>query len=139
MNAKGIVIGLLLFVYLLFAQFLPTPVYAAQAPLSAKQQALIDLARKEGVFDIIATWRPNEAKAIFGAFKEAYPFVEVKQTMMAGAVGFERLRAEFASGRRTTDLINTSIGDLEKAGMVQAWQAGSRFFRRQRKRPFIPL
>ena len=47
-------------------------------------------------------------KRIFGAFKEAYPFVEVKQTMMAGAVGFERLRAEFASGRRTTDLINTS-------------------------------
>jgi hypothetical protein len=42
--------------------------------------------------------------------------------MMAGAVGFERLRAEFASGRRTTDLINTSTIDLEKAGMVQAWQ-----------------
>jgi iron(III) transport system substrate-binding protein len=96
-------------------------VHAAQAPVSAKQQGLIEAARKDAVFDIIATWRPSEAKAIFGGFREAYPFVEVKQTMMAGAVGFERLRAEFASGRRTTDLINTSLIDLEKAGMLQNW------------------
>jgi iron(III) transport system substrate-binding protein len=122
MAAKIIVSVALLAVYLLIAQFMGTLVNAAQAPVSPKQQALIDLAKKEGVFDILATWRPSEAKAIFGAFKEAYPFIEIKHTMMSGAVGFERLRAEFASGRRTTDLINTSIVDLEKAGMVQAWQ-----------------
>jgi iron(III) transport system substrate-binding protein len=101
--------------------YLGVRVNAGQAPSSPKQQALIEAAKKDAVFDIIATWRPAEAKAIFTAFKEAYPFVEVKQTMMAGAVGFERLRAEFASGRRTTDLINTSLIDLEKAGMLQQW------------------
>lgn len=122
MTAKAIVLGTMMALYLSASQFMAAPVYAAQAPVTPKQQALIDAARKEGVFDILATWRPNEAKAIFGAFKEAYPSIEIKQTMMSGAVGFERLRAEFASGRRTTDLINTSIIDLEKAGMVQAWQ-----------------
>ncbi|TMA87511.1 MAG: hypothetical protein E6J74_29640 [Deltaproteobacteria bacterium] len=120
MKTRAIVIAALFAISFSVAQFMFARVYAAQAPLSAKQQALIDAAKKEGVIDIIATWRPSEAKGIFGAFKEAYPFIEVKQTMMAGAVGFERLRAEFASGRRTTDLINTSIVDLEKAGMVQA-------------------
>ena len=112
------------------------PIHAGQAPVSAKQQALIETAKKDAVFDILATWRPNEAKAIFGAFKEAYPFIEVEQTMMAGAVGFERLRAEFASGRRTTDLINTSLIDLEKAGMLQPGRTGLRFFPRPTKKPF---
>ena len=106
----------------LFAQSMVTPLHSAQAPVTAKQQALIDAGKKEGTFEIIATWRPQEAKAIFNAFKEAFPFIKVEQTMMAGAVGFERLRAEFASGRRTTDLINTSLIDLEKAGMLQTWK-----------------
>ena len=133
MKAKAIVTAMLI-VYFSVTHFTPALVSAAQAPLSPKQQALLDAAKKEAVFDIIATWRPNEAKAIFGAFKEAYPFVEVKQTMMAGAVGFERLRAEFASGRRTTDLINTSIGDLEKAGMVQPWQDWFEVFPKTKKK-----
>ena len=59
--------------------------------------------------------------------------------MMAGAVGFERLRAEFASGRRTTDLINTSIIDLERAGMVQRGRTGSRYFPRPTRRRFTRL
>ena len=122
MKVKAYVMAAMFVIGLSAGSFMLARVYAAQAPVSVKQQALIDAAKKDAVFDIIATWRPNEAKAIFGAFKEAYPFIEVKQTMMAGAVGFERLRAEFASGRRTTDLINTSTIDLEKAGMVQAWQ-----------------
>ncbi len=133
MKAKAIVTAMLI-VYFSVTHFTPALVSAAQAPLSPKQQALLDAAKKEAVFDIIATWRPNEANAIFGAFKEAYPFVEVKQTMMAGAVGFERLRAEFASGRRTTDLINTSIGDLEKAGMVQPWQDWFEVFPKTKKK-----
>ena len=137
MKAKTIVIAAILAVYFSVAQCMLARIYAAQAPLSAKQQALIEAAKKDAVFDIIATWRPNEAKAIFGGFKETYPFIEVKQTMMAGAVGFERLRAEFASGRRTTDLINTSTIDLEKAGMLQTWPDWLTFFRRPRRRPFI--
>jgi iron(III) transport system substrate-binding protein len=120
MKTKASVAAVMLTVYFA-AQPLLAPVHGAQTPASAKQQALIEAAKKDAAFDIIATWRPSEAKAIFGAFKEAYPSIEVKQTMMAGAVGFERLRAEFASGRRTTDLINTSLIDLEKAGMLQAW------------------
>ena len=134
MKTKAIVIAALLAISFSVAHFMFPLVYAAQAPLSGKQQALIEAAKKEGVIDIIATWRPNEAKAIFGAFKEAYPFVEVKQTMMAGAVRFERLRAEFASGRRTTDLINTSIIDLEKAGMVQPWQDWFEVFPKTKKK-----
>jgi iron(III) transport system substrate-binding protein len=122
MKTKGPALIGLLTVYLTATQLLFAPVHAAQAPLTAKQQALIDAAKKEGTFEIIATWRPAEAKGIFGAFKEAYPFIKVEQTMMAGAVGFERLRAEFASGRRTTDLIDTSLLDLEKAGMLQPWK-----------------
>ena len=134
MKTKAIVTAALLTCCLPVAQFMFARVYAAQAPLSAKQQALIDAAKKDGVIDIIATWRPSEAKGVFGAFKEAYPFIEVKQTMMAGAVGFERLRAEFASGRRTTDLINTSIVDLEKAGMVQAWRDWFEVFPKTKKK-----
>lgn len=134
MQPKTIVIAAILAVYFSVTQCMFTLVYAAQAPLSVKQQALIEAAKKDAVFDIIATWRPNEAKAIFGSFKEVYPFIEVKQTMMAGAVGFERLRAEFASGRRTTDLINTSIIDPEKAGMVQAWQDWFEVFPKTKKK-----
>ena len=122
MKAHAVVHSLLIALIVACSQLLPAPLGAAQAPLTAKQQALIDAAKKDGTFEIIATWRPQEAKAIFGAFKEAYPFIKVEQTMMAGAVGFERLRAEFASGRRTTDLINTSLLDLEKAGMLQSWK-----------------
>lgn len=122
MRAKKTILLTQFAVCILLTQLCFAPVHAAPAPLSAKQQALIDAAKKEATFDIIATWRPAEAKAIFGAFKEAYPFVKVEQTMMAGQVGFERLRAEFASGRRTTDLINTSLLDLEKAGMLQSWK-----------------
>jgi iron(III) transport system substrate-binding protein len=121
MKTKATIMAAIFAVFFFTGPELRTRVDAGQAPVSAKQQNLIDAAKKDAVFDIIATWRPSEAKAIFGAFKEAYPFVEVKQTMMAGAVGFERLRAEFASGRRTTDLINTSLLDLEKAGMLQKW------------------
>ena len=102
MQVKTIVVSTLLAVSFSFAQFPSATVDAAQAPLSAKQQALIEAAKKDATFEIIATWRPTEAKALFGAFKELYPFIKVEQTMMAGAVGFERLRAEFASGRRTT-------------------------------------
>ncbi len=97
-------------------------VVAAQAQPTAKQHAFIDAAKKEGTFEIIATWRSREAKPIFAAFKKAYPFIKVQQTRMAGAAGYERLRAEFASGRRTTDLINTSTLDLERAGMLQYWK-----------------
>ncbi|HWP57021.1 MAG TPA: extracellular solute-binding protein [Candidatus Acidoferrales bacterium] len=98
-----------------------------------KQQKLLEAAKKEGVIDIIATWRPKEAEGIFTAFREAYPAIEVRQTMMAGAVGFERLRAEFASGRRTTDLINTSIIDLKNAGMIQPWPDWYEVFPKTRK------
>jgi len=122
MKTKGPALIGLLTVCLTASQLSFAPVHAAQAPLTAKQQALIEAAKKEGSFEIIATWRPVEAKALFAAFKEDYPFVKVEQTMMAGAVGFERLRAEFASGRRTTDLINTSTLDLERAGMLQPWK-----------------
>ena len=134
MKVKTIVVSTLLAVGFSLAPFPSATVDAAQAPLSAKQQALIEAAKKEGTFEIIATWRPAEAKAIFGAFREAYPFVKVEQTMMAGAVGFERLRAEFASGRRTTDLINTSIIDLEKAGMVQPWKDWFEVFPKTKKK-----
>ena len=120
MKAHAVAISLLIAFVVACSQLSLAPVDAAQAPLTAKQQAVIDAAKKDGTFEIIATWRPQEAKAIFNAFKEAYPFIKVEQTMMAGAVGFERLRAEFASGRRTTDLINTSLLDLEKAGHHEA-------------------
>ena len=134
MKARAIVLSTLVAACFAFAQLAPAPIYAAQVPLSAKQQALVDAAKKDATFDIIATWRPAEAKAIFGAFKEAFPFIKVEQTMMAGAVGFERLRAEFASGRRTTDLINTSIIDLEKAGMLQPWKDWLEVFPKTKKK-----
>jgi len=69
MKAKAIVITAMLSVCFSFAQIMFALVYAAQAPLTAKQQALIDAAKKDAVFDIIATWRPVEAKGVFGAFK----------------------------------------------------------------------
>jgi len=134
MKHTGLSIISLLAGHLLASQLMVAPVAAAHAPLSAKQQAFIDAAKKEGTFDIIATWRPAEAKALFGAFKEAYPYIKVQQTMMAGAVGFERLRAEFASGRRTTDLINTSTLDLVKAGMVQPWKDWYEIFPQTKKK-----
>jgi iron(III) transport system substrate-binding protein len=119
MQRNAIVLWVLLGAFLgQLASLIPAHAGAAQVP----GQKLVEAAKKEGVIDIIATWRPKEAGAVFGAFKEAYPFVEVKQTMMSGATGFERLRAEFASGRRTTDLINTSLIDLKNAGMLQAWE-----------------
>src|SRR5918999_2730252 len=126
MNKRTILAALFVF----SATLLTVPI---RAHAQNKQQKLLEAAKKEGVFDIIATWRPQEANAIFGSFKETYPFVEVRQTMMSGAVGFERLRAEFASGRRTTDLINTSIIDLEKAGMVQAWHDWFEVFPKTKK------
>ncbi|MGH7846061.1 MAG: ABC transporter substrate-binding protein [Candidatus Binatia bacterium] len=116
MKKRTIVIALFLFSAALSGLLVPVPSHAQN-----KQQQLLEAAKKEAVIDIIATWRPKEAEGIFGSFKESYPFIEVKQTMMAGAVGFERLRAEFASGRRTTDLINTSIIDLKNGGMIQPW------------------
>ena len=122
MKAKLVVIPTLTAVCMLISFVVPGAHDAAQAPLTPKQQALIDAGKKEATFEIIATWRPQEAKGIFNAFKEVYPFIKVEQTMMAGQVGFERLRAEFASGRRTTDLINTSLLDLEKGGMLQSWK-----------------
>ena len=122
MKFKGISMIGLLAGALLGGQLLFAKIDAAQAQVSAKQQAFIDAAKKDGTFEIIATWRPREAKQLFGAFKEAYPFIKVQQTRMSGAVGFERLRAEFASGRRTTDLINTTTIDLQKAGMLQYWK-----------------
>jgi iron(III) transport system substrate-binding protein len=134
MKTKVIIIVVILTVSFSFAKFTLERLQAAQAALSPRQQALVEAAKKDGVVDILATWRPNEAKAIFGAFREAYPFIEIKQTMMSGAVGFERLRAEFASGRRTTDLINTSIVDLEKAGMVQSWQDWFEVFPKTKKK-----
>jgi iron(III) transport system substrate-binding protein len=120
MRTKASVIAVILLIVFSATQIMLVPVYAAAD--QAKQQKLLEAAKKEGVIDIIATWRPQEAGGIFGAFKEAYPFVEIKQTMMSGATGFERLRAEFASGRRTTDLIDTSLIDLQNAGMLQAWK-----------------
>src|SRR5215510_5927455 len=95
-------------------------VYAAAD--QAKQQKLLEGAKKEGVIDILATWRPNESKPIFGAFKEAYPFIEVKQTMMSGATGFEQLRAEFDEERRVADHFNTSLAELQEDVILQAWQ-----------------
>ena len=134
MKPSAIVVGARFAACLSVAHFTYALVDAAQAPVAARQQTLIEAAKKDATFEIIATWRPNEAKAIFGAFKEAYQFIQVEQTMMAGAVGFERLRAEFASGRRTTDLINRSIIDLEKAGMVQAWQEWFEVFPKTKKK-----
>ena len=75
MKVKGIAIAAMFAVFIAAGPCLLARVHAAQAPLSAKQQALIEAAKKDAVFDIIATWRPNEAKAIFGAFKEASPFI----------------------------------------------------------------
>src|SRR6266540_1255875 len=49
---KAIVIAALFAISFSAAQFMFGRVYAAQAPLSAKQQALIDGAKKEGVIDI---------------------------------------------------------------------------------------
>src|SRR5688572_8579624 len=117
MNKRTILVALFVFSATLACLTVPIRAHAQN-----KQLKLLEAADKEGVFDIIATWRPQEANAIFASFKETYPFVEVRQTMMSGAVGFERLRAEFASGRRTTDLINTSLIELKKAGMLQAWE-----------------
>ena len=79
MKAKVVVIWTLISISIsiTFSQLTPAPIHGAQAPLSAKQQALIETAKKDGTFEIIATWRPAEAKAIFGAFKEAYPFIKV--------------------------------------------------------------
>jgi len=117
MKKRTSVVILFLFSAALARLLVAVPAYAQN-----KQQKLLEAAKKEGVIDIIATWRPKEGEIIFATFKENYPFIEVRQTMMAGAVGFERLRAEFASGRRTTDLINTSVIDLKNAGMIQPWQ-----------------
>jgi len=81
------------------AQFMFARVYAAQAPLRPSRQALIDAAKKEGGHRYHRDLAGPVSQGVFGAFQGGYPFIEVKQTMMAGAVGFERLRAEFASGR----------------------------------------
>lgn len=137
MKAKTIILSILA-ICCSIATLAPAPIHAAQAPLSAKQQALIEAAKKDASFEIIATWRPTEAKAIFAAFREVYPFIKVEQTMMAGAVGFERLRAEFASGRRTTDLINTSLLDLEKGGMLQPWKDWLEVFPQTNKKTIHP-
>ncbi len=120
MRTKATVIAVILLIIFSATQIILVPAYAGAD--QAKQKEVLEAAKKEGVIDIIATWRPKEAGGIFTSFKEAYPFIEVKQTMMSGATGFERLRAEFASGRRTTDLINTSLIDLQNAGMLQAWK-----------------
>jgi ABC-type Fe3+ transport system substrate-binding protein len=88
----------------------------------AKQQKLIEAAKKEGVLNIIAVWSPVEATAIFDDFGKAYPFIKVKQTISSGREGFERIRAEFASGRRATDVIDTGIYEASAAGMIEPWK-----------------
>ncbi|MBI2987930.1 MAG: ABC transporter substrate-binding protein [Deltaproteobacteria bacterium] len=112
-------------------QAIPMPAYATSH--EAKQQALIEAAKKEGVVNILATWPPKEANAIFEAFKKAYPFIKIRQTILSGREGFERIRAEFASGRRATDLINASFYDLEVAGMLQPWKDWFEIFPDTRK------
>src|SRR3989304_2362562 len=101
---------------------LATSIPAHATTHETKQQKLIEAAKKEGVVNILATWPPVEANAIFEAFKKAYPFIKIRQSTMAGVVGFERIRAEFASGRRATDLINASSHEYESAGMLQPWK-----------------
>jgi ABC-type Fe3+ transport system substrate-binding protein len=87
-----------------------------------KQQKLIEAAKKEGVLNITAVWAPVEATAIFDAFGKTAPFIKVRQTIMSGREGFERIRAEFASGRRATDLIDTGLYEASTAGMLEPWK-----------------
>jgi iron(III) transport system substrate-binding protein len=103
-----------------------------------KLQKLIEGAKAEGDVDIVATWRPVEANAIFEGFKRAYPFIKIRQTAMAGVVGFERIRAEFASGRRTTDLVSASAPEYEKAGMLETWPDWFEVFPETNKRTVHP-
>ncbi len=104
----------------------------------ARQQKLIDGAKKEGGLNITAVWAPTEATAIFDAFGKLYPFVKVRQTIMSGREGFERIRAEFASGRRATDLIDTGIYEASTAGMIQPWNDWLEIFPGTNKRAVDP-
>ena len=114
--------------------WLATSIPAHATTHEIKQQKLIEAAKEEGVLNIIATWPPVEGKAIFEAFERAYPFIKIRQTIQSGREGFERIRAEFASGRRATDLINASFYDLEVAGMLQPWKDWFEIFPDTRKR-----
>ena len=104
----------------------------------AKQQKLIEAAKKEGGLNITAVWAPIESTAIFDAFGKIYPFIKVRQTIMSGREGFERIRAEFASGRRATDLIDTGIYEASNAGMLQPWKDWFEIFPDTNKRAVDP-
>ena len=104
----------------------------------AKQQKLIEAAKKEGALNITAVWAPIEATAIFDAFGKTYSFIKVRQTIMSGREGFERIRAEFASGRRATDLIDTGIYEASNAGMLQPWKDWFEIFPDTNKRAVDP-
>ncbi|MBI2987926.1 MAG: ABC transporter substrate-binding protein [Deltaproteobacteria bacterium] len=136
MKKKIMVIAAILVDAILAGLAISMPAYAATH--EANQQALIEAAKKEGVVNIIAGWPPKETKAIFGAFGRAYPPIKVRQTMMSGREGLERLRAEFASGRRGTDLISSSFYDLEIAGMLQPWKDWFEIFPDTKKRAVHP-
>ncbi|MBI2987927.1 MAG: extracellular solute-binding protein [Deltaproteobacteria bacterium] len=136
MKKKIIVIAAILVGAILARLATSIPAYAATHEI--KQQRLIEAAKKEGVVNIIASWRPVEVAAIFEAFKRAYPFIKIRQTNMSGREGFERLRAEFASGRRATDVISTSFYDLHVAGMLQPWKDWFEIFPDTRKTAVHP-
>jgi iron(III) transport system substrate-binding protein len=111
---------------------------AQAATHETKQQKLMEAAKKEGELNILATWPPVEEKAIFETFKRAYPFIKIRHTRMSGREGFERIRAEFASGRRATDLINTGTYELEAAGMLGSWKDWFEIFPDTKRRAVHP-
>jgi iron(III) transport system substrate-binding protein len=131
MGRTVIAIAAILVAAILSRVSMPIPAHAASR--ENKQQKLFEAAKKEGVVNIIVGWPPVETKVIFGAFESEYPSIKVRQTMISGREGFERLRAEFASGRRATDLISSSVYELERAGMLQLWKEWLEIFPETRK------
>lgn len=136
MQSKSIIIAAILFSAILVSHR-PCALAQGSSP-EAKQQKLIEAAKKEGVLNITSVWAPIEATAIFDSFAKNYSFIKVKQTLMSGREGFERIRAEFASGRRATDLIDTGIFDVTSAGMHQPWKDWFEIFPDTNKRAVDP-
>ena len=136
MQSKSIVIAAILCSAISVSQMPFGPVHGSNH--ETRQQKLIEAAKKEALLNITSVWAPIESSAIFDAFAKHYSFIKVRQTIMSGREGFERIRAEFASGRRATDLIDTGIFDASSAGMLQPWKDWFEIFPDTNKRAVDP-
>jgi ABC-type Fe3+ transport system substrate-binding protein len=80
--------------------------YADLAKLDpkARQEKLLEGAKKEPHLDMIQTIRGREGKGLTDGFRKAFPMLNVKDTDMGSQQAMERLVAEERSGRHITDV-----------------------------------